>query len=223
VEIDFVDSESGRFSPRDRLSGDLDCRFTFTSVARRSGTVQSLQHGLAANSSCSWKFQALPGEVVWFSFVRFRVKHEKPSIYRTSQCQQHLSLQDPHRQGNTSLGDWCETAPPLLCEQNIALNNSNFPRPCRPGIESYVSSGRSLTLIQTLGASSVEEQLDFEARYEFVSTTSSKDNKGLSTDCDHEYRSSQAGGGYGTQEHALEHQKMCFFSVEVAERTCLAY
>ena len=35
VEIDFVDSESGRFSPRDRLSGDLDCRFTFTSVARR--------------------------------------------------------------------------------------------------------------------------------------------------------------------------------------------
>ena len=27
---------------------------------------------------------------------------------------------------------------------------------------------------QTLGASSVEEQLDFEARYEFVSTTSSK-------------------------------------------------
>ena len=35
VEIDFVDLESGRFSPRDRLSGDLDCRFTFTSVARR--------------------------------------------------------------------------------------------------------------------------------------------------------------------------------------------
>ena len=27
---------------------------------------------------------------------------------------------------------------------------------------------------QTLGASSVEEQFDFEARYEFVSTTSSK-------------------------------------------------
>ena len=29
-------------------------------------------------------------------------------------------------------------------------------------------------IAQTLGASSVEEQLDFEARYEFVSTTSSK-------------------------------------------------
>ena len=29
-------------------------------------------------------------------------------------------------------------------------------------------------IAQTLGASSVEEQFDFEARYEFVSTTSSK-------------------------------------------------
>ena len=35
-------------------------------------------------------------------------------------------------------------------------------------------------IAQTLGASSVEEQLDFEARYEFVSTTSSKvEFKGL--------------------------------------------
>ena len=32
-------------------------------------------------------------------------------------------------------------------------------------------------IAQTLGASSVEEQLDFEARYEFVSTTSSKVDK----------------------------------------------
>ena len=32
----------------------------------RSGTVQSLQHGLAANSSCSWKFQVLiPLSLFW--------------------------------------------------------------------------------------------------------------------------------------------------------------
>ena len=35
VEIDFVDLESGRFSPRERVSGSPDCRFTFTSVSRR--------------------------------------------------------------------------------------------------------------------------------------------------------------------------------------------
>ena len=35
VEIDFVDLESGKFSPRERVSGIPDCRFTFTSVARR--------------------------------------------------------------------------------------------------------------------------------------------------------------------------------------------
>ena len=32
--------------------------------------------------------QALPGEVVWFSFLSFRVKHQKPSIYRTTECLQ---------------------------------------------------------------------------------------------------------------------------------------
>ena len=61
-------------------------------------------------------------------------------------------------------------------------------------------------------------------------TNNNQDNKGLSTDCDHEYRSSQAGGGwvnlyilskhslswklfflrYGTQEHALETPKDVF-------------
>ena len=114
------------------------------------------------------------------------------------------------------------------------------------GLSYDSAAGWNEEYAQTLGASSVEEQLDFEARYEFVSTTSSKvdkrwfqklwqtnnnqDNKGLSTDCDHEYRSSQAGGGwvnlyilskhslslkllflrYGTQEHALETPKDVF-------------
>ena len=47
-------------------------------------------------SSITPPFQALPGEVVWFSFLSFRVKHQKPSIYRTTECLQVNLNQDGH-------------------------------------------------------------------------------------------------------------------------------
>ena len=47
-------------------------------------------------SSITLPSQALPGEVVWFSFLSFRVKHQKPSIYRTTECLQVNLNQDGH-------------------------------------------------------------------------------------------------------------------------------
>ena len=55
----------------ENLKGDWErsltvcCLFIFLTCGSddfdiRSGTVQSLQHGLAANSSCLWKFQVNP-------------------------------------------------------------------------------------------------------------------------------------------------------------------
>ena len=71
-----MDLESGRFSPRDRLSGDLDCRFTFTSVARRQVFMNvvklfSIREDLLyyLQWTCSFTRESFP--LSFFSFFPF--------------------------------------------------------------------------------------------------------------------------------------------------------
>ena len=56
-------------------------------------------------------FQALPGEVVWLRFSRFRASHEKSSLHRTHFCSNTLQLVDgpPFVNTNTSLIGEMET------------------------------------------------------------------------------------------------------------------
>ena len=42
------------------------------------------------------------------------------------------------------IGEFCDTSPPLICDH--AALGEKMSRPCSPGIESYVSKGRGLTL-----------------------------------------------------------------------------
>ena len=68
-------------------------------------------------------------------------------------------------------------------------------RPCSPGIESYVSKRRGITLSATVGQSTVVNRLEFVARYDFV--TIAQDglpvNKNIQS-CDREFKSDQVGG-----------------------------
>ena len=41
------------------VSGLPDCRFSFSSVVRQSGSVSNLAHSLPENTTCSWTFQVI--------------------------------------------------------------------------------------------------------------------------------------------------------------------
>lgn len=59
VDIKFVDIESESYVPKDRTTGAPECQFSFSSVARQSGIVESIHHGLASNQTCTWQFQVI--------------------------------------------------------------------------------------------------------------------------------------------------------------------
>ena len=65
VKVVLVDLETELVVPRDPGTGGPECKFSFTSTMEREGNISSLLHHLPANQTCSWQFQALPGEVVW--------------------------------------------------------------------------------------------------------------------------------------------------------------
>ena len=114
----------------------------------------------------------------------------------------------------------------------VTGNLTSLPRPCSPGLQSYVSSGRGLTLTQTVRESTAVAGLDWVLHYEFVTSARSEVSSRQTgarhsqspavvtavtaaaaaavipsaepADCDQEFRSDMAGGGYMTmQEYAL--------------------
>ena len=137
--------------------------------------------------------------MVWLSFTQFGPAHHKAAIYRTESCATKLSLVDgpPFLTLNSSLlGEFCDTSRPLVCTR-AALGLGGAGRPCRPGLESYVSRGRGLTLQQVSREPSAASSLAWAASYEFVTV----ERPGS---CDREFRSDQAGGG------TASHQQFAF-------------
>ena len=105
-------------------------------------------------------------------------------------------------------------------------------RPCSPGLQSYVSSGRGLTLTQTVRESTAVAGLDWVLNYEFVTSARTEVSSRQTgahhsqspavvtavtaaaaaaviptaepADCDQEFRSDMAGGSFMTmQEYAV--------------------
>jgi len=87
-------------------------------------------------------------------------------------------------------------------------------RSCSPRSQGYVSTGRGLTLTQSVKESTAVAGLEWTVQYEFVTVakdgpTTSDDNDELS--CDREFRSDHAGGGYITmQEYAVSTPRNVF-------------
>lgn len=65
------------------------------------------------------------------------------------------------------MGEFCKDDVPRLCDHGLLRNLSRFTRPCNMS-ESYVSSGRYLTLEHVLRHGSALYPVSFVVRYEFV-------------------------------------------------------
>ena len=181
VSIKFVEQNSLHYAQNSR-----QCKFDIVSSENSGGKqgdkvgyVSNVLHGLAANTTCVYRFLARPTELVWLTFQKFDVIYHKKDIYRSASCLNRLALYDPKTK--VRIGEYCENSPPKLCDHSY-LQSQNFYsslsskneslefRACVGGNESYISVGNELTLVETVGESTSVTSLEFIIRYEFIET-----------------------------------------------------
>ena len=101
----FIKRDAGEF-----FSGLLFGTFIL-GFSNEATTYENVQHNIG------FCFQALPGEVVWLRFSKFRSSHHKSDIYRTVFCSNTLSLMDgpPFLNANVSIiGQYCHCVSTVL-------------------------------------------------------------------------------------------------------------
>lgn len=205
VSIKFVEQNSLHYAQNSRA-----CKFDIVSNGdgnNKAGYVSNVLHGLSANTTCRYRFQARPTELVWLTFQKFDVIYHKKDIYRSASCLNKLALYDPKTK--IRIGEYCENSPPKLCDHSYLqsqnfYSSSNFNsknqeeglefRACVGGNESYISSGNEFTLLETVGESTSVTSLEFVIRYEFIETA--QDGSPNSMIDQQQQQSSESLGGF---------------------------
>lgn len=92
------------------------------------------------------------------------------------------------------MGEFCKDDIPRLCDHSLLRNSSRHTRPCALS-ESYVSTGRDLTLEHILRQGSALYPISFVLRYEFVHATIPRGGDGDSMSCNEVFKSSRVKSG----------------------------
>ncbi|XP_076634895.1 uncharacterized protein LOC143348505 isoform X2 [Colletes latitarsis] len=173
VQVLFVDEKSRSF-----VKENNNCDFYISSDESSSGVLENPKHSLPPNTTCRYHFQGKPNEIVWLSFVKYYAASADAAagIDVASDCNAKLLIWDGDhtldklistRKNITLMGQFCKDDTPRLCDHSLLRNGSRNTRPCSLG-ESYVSTGRDLTLEHILRQGSALYPISFVLRYEFV-------------------------------------------------------
>ncbi|CAK9815025.1 hypothetical protein ANTPLA_LOCUS8462 [Anthophora plagiata] len=173
VQVLFVDEKSRSF-----VKENNNCDFYISSDESSSGLLENPKHSLPPNTTCRYHFQGKSNEIVWLSFIKYYAASADAvaGIDVASDCNAKLLIWDgdhtidkliPTRKNITLMGQFCKDDTPRLCDHSLLKNGSRHTRPCSLA-ESYVSSGRDLTLEHILRQGSALYPISFVLRYEFV-------------------------------------------------------
>ncbi|XP_076243023.1 uncharacterized protein LOC143184574 [Calliopsis andreniformis] len=173
VQVLFVDEKSRSF-----VKENSNCDFYISSDESSSGILENLKHSLPPNTTCRYHFQGKPNEIVWLSFIKYYAASADTAatINVASDCNAKLLIWDGDhtldklsstRKNVTLMGQFCKDDTPRLCDHSLLRNGSRHARPCSLA-ESYVSTGRDLTLEHILRQGSALYPISFVLRYEFV-------------------------------------------------------
>ncbi|OAD54790.1 CUB domain-containing protein 2 [Eufriesea mexicana] len=173
VQVLFMDEKSRSF-----VKENDNCDFYISSDESSSGVLENPKHSLPPNTTCRYHFQGKPNEIVWLSFVKYYAASADAavSIDVASDCNTKLLIWDGDRtidklvsthKNIMLMGQFCKDDTPRLCDHSLLRNGSRHARPCSLA-ESYVSSGRDLTIEHILRQGSALYPISFVLRYEFV-------------------------------------------------------
>ncbi|CAG9857034.1 unnamed protein product [Phyllotreta striolata] len=175
VEVVFVDSDSMDFSRH-----PIDCLFYINATSPdsdevwtgrgRRGRLSSPKHSLPPNTTCVYRFQGYPEDLVWISFISYSHKalllEERMGRNDTSSygCSTRIKIWD----GLSVIEDKCDE-PPKLCDHSALSNASRTTRPCSKD-ESYLTIGRNLMIQHYTEDGTALHPASFKLAYEFVDT-----------------------------------------------------
>ncbi|XP_076290732.1 uncharacterized protein LOC143214060 [Lasioglossum baleicum] len=208
VQVLFVDEKSRMF-----VKENNNCDFYISSEDSSSGVLENPKHSLPPNTTCRYHFQGKPNEIVWLSFVKYYAASAEAAatIDVTSDCNATLLIWDgdhtldketPVRKNISLLGQFCKDDTPRLCDHSLLRNGSRHTRPCSLA-ESYVSTGKDLTLEHILRQGSALYPITFALRYEFVHEAVS---------CNHVYGSASTSSTSSTSSLSLSSAKIGRFA-----------
>ncbi|ROT62252.1 hypothetical protein C7M84_019910 [Penaeus vannamei] len=143
-----------------------DCRMEVRSSANRTGWLEGLAHSVPPNTTCVWQFLGEPGQIVWITFAQYKT-HTQVKKLQTKYCSTKLTVNDGVWPEGDEIACHCHDNEPRTCDRARRLLDDPNVRPCGRN-ESYISSGRNLSISQLFGDGSVVTKVTFLLRYEFV-------------------------------------------------------
>ncbi|XP_034948578.1 uncharacterized protein [Chelonus insularis] len=172
VPVVYVDSDG-----LDYARGDQGCYFFINATVKRSGILRAPQHTLPLGSICTWNIRGTVGDRVWLYFSSFIQRDltggldNNASTFQQSenlQCAIKVTLWDGPPNTGVSIVSLCDGIP-RLCAHAALRNSTRSTRPCTPQ-ESYLTITPTLTLRMEAPLGTALRTVNFQARYEFIST-----------------------------------------------------
>ncbi|XP_042893108.1 uncharacterized protein LOC122267168 [Penaeus japonicus] len=143
-----------------------DCHMEIRSSANRTGWLEGLAHSVPPNTTCVWQFLGEPGQIVWITFAQYKT-HTQVKKLQTKYCSTKLTVNDGVWPDGDEIACHCHDNEPRACDRARRLLDDSNVRPCGKN-ESYISSGRNLSISQLFGDGSVVTKVTFLLRYEFI-------------------------------------------------------
>ncbi|XP_050696150.1 uncharacterized protein LOC126985386 [Eriocheir sinensis] len=153
-----------RFIPQDAIGED--CRVVIRSSDNSSGWVEGASHSVPPNTTCVWQFLGSHGQVVWITFVYYTRTTQLAKL-QGKLCSTQLVIADGEWPEGTSIARHCRDTELRTCHRARRLKEDASVRPCDRN-ESYVSTGRNLSIQQLFEDGSIVTKVSFLLRYEFV-------------------------------------------------------
>lgn len=152
------------------------CQRNVTSSGLSRGWLTPARRTLPLDTTCHFRWMGRPDERVWIYFTKYYFTGG--SLKGTGsgggggQCRHATMRLIEGDGGNQTIGVFCRERPPPLCERHLTAvgetRNSTSVPPCRPGVESFVSRGSTLSLQQYLPEGTAFSKWHYAIAYEFV-------------------------------------------------------
>ncbi|XP_015595312.1 uncharacterized protein LOC107267765 isoform X2 [Cephus cinctus] len=169
VQVVYVDSDG-----LDYARGPQGCHFFVNETAKRSGVLRAPLHALPPGSSCTWNIKGATGDRIWIYFSSYSQRdltgalENNASTQVDSGCAVKVSFFDGTPMTGLPMITLCDETP-KLCAHAALRNATRMTRPCTSD-ESYFTVTPSLTLRMETVLGTTLHTVNFQARYEFVST-----------------------------------------------------
>ncbi|KAK0173755.1 hypothetical protein PV328_006903 [Microctonus aethiopoides] len=179
VPVVYVDSDG-----LDYARGDQGCHFFVNDTTKRSGIFRAPQHTLPLGSVCTWNIRGSVGDRIWIYFSSytqrdltlgldnnassFQFNENANNNNNNPQCAVKMTLWDGPPSTGMSIASLCDSTP-KLCAHAALRNSTRTTRPCTMQ-ESYLTVTPTLSLRMETLLGTALRTINFQARYEFIST-----------------------------------------------------